>query len=1818
MVLSVTGNVMTITLDNDYLYPTTGGNLLVQFQQTTGGNYTSCTFLGIAASTMGRSFYSSNTDVNRTILPKLSFIYSNPSSCPRPTALTLDTVTSSEMTLSWTAGGSETSWLIGVNGTEQVVSTNPYTITNLNSNTLYSVSVRGLCGSGDTSSLTSASYRTSCDTIQMVPFSEDFENYASSTVPFCWTVLESYYSYPYVVANSSWSTYAHNGTKALQMSVYDDEGTTSQNTISLPAMSNVGGLMVAFWSKQGYDAPDVFSIGVIENDTTFVPYDTIALSDNYTYHTVYLNNYTGNGNKIAFHAQITGYYESADVYIDDIAVTTIPTCITPQDVIDSNATISSIDLAWTEMGTATAWNVAHDTVPITDFSNVTTSSFSALPATISGLDSNTSYYFYVQADCGSGDVSPWTFAHVAATSRCSDMCNIVVLATDSYGDGWNGNAINVVQGGRQVGSITLASGLSDTLAFPICPNDTVQFVWSQGSYSSEVSFVVNDAYGNELYTCTSGSSLTNGATFLRYATDCQPPQCARPMNVTFNSATTSTITFGWNEMGTATSWRVVYDTMPITNTSLYTPIQVASNPYTLTNLDSNTTYYIYVQADCGNVYSDWANVLTASTTRCDNNCNVVMHLTSDYSYPWNYSSVNFVQGGNVVATAGTSSSSSSTTQIINVCSGEPVQLIWNNTYPTWDYSDECAFTLTDAYDVELYTLQAGNTHGAGDTIYTFTTNCVAPTCVRPKNITFSGITANSAMVHWFDTMATSWTVQYGLAGFTYGTGTSVTASADSIALTGLLGGTNYDVYVTASCTDTTITSHVAHFTTSCVTITSYPYTETFENYANNGIPTCWTVYQSYSPNPCVHVNPLCAHNSNASLSVYMYTYGNTVNNTIALPHASGLQALQVSFYAYQEAANTADVFSVGVMDSTGTFVPVDTITLTPTYNNYTVYFNNYSGSGDEIAFHAQKGLTSGQVHIYIDDVVVDSIAACPAPNQLAIPSVGASSITLTWNEPGTATNWQVSYDTMATFNPLNGTIVNVSTNPTVTLNNLQGGSNYRFYVRSICGAGDSSLWSGPIAGMPNVWNMIANQTDTIYMCGGHVYDDGGMNGNYSASQTSILTIYPDTTSNTPHVLNLTGTVTIDGYTFDKLFVYDGVGTTGTQLVAIQGQSYTAGTTINVTSISGPLTIEFITDGSGQYSGFDLAVNCMSNSCPVPVNLHTTAANTTSLIVDWTDQSTPTSWIVEYGPTGFTQGTTAGTTMAVAAHPVTISNLAPLTAYDFYVRPICTGSDTGSWALPATFSTALCDGATIASTGSGTATTNFAPCYTYYHYSLSEVIIDSAEMATIGGEVTAFEFEALGSDAGTFMDSCFVYLANTTKSVFNSSSDFVNADSTFTRVYAGSLNYTTGWNTFSFDTNFTWDGHSNVIMIIDRNDGDYESPDGFAATALTSYKTIYTYEDYTDFDPTNIIPASYGVGYSMTRPNYHLISCGASSCPTPIVLSENHDYGQITVSWGDNGDSYEVEIKAATTAVWPAETAVSAHTYTFTGLTPATTYQYRIRHNCDTNGYSDWNTGTFTTDSLPCLVPTNLTASGMGTSAEFNWTPGMDETMWQLNVYNSTFNQIYTTSAHPYTVTGLISSVTYNAKVRAICGNGADTSDWSTPITFSTEACDAVTNVTASSLQSNSVAITWTPGANNTNNWQVEYGYAGFGQGEGTTISAATPSATIEGLTPNVAYDAYVRAVCGEGYGSTWSTKVTFTVTGISNVTDATQINLYPNPATGMTTISLSGVQGNLTLTIVDMSGRTVMTQTMECSGDCAKVLNVDNLSQGAYFVRVNG
>ena len=49
---------------------------------------------------------------------------------------------------------------------------------------------------------------------------------------------------------------------------------------------------------------------------------------------------------------------------------------------------------------------------------------------------------------------------------------------------------------------------------------------------------------------------------------------------------------------------------------------------------------------------------------------------------------------------------------------------------------------------------------------------------------------------------------------------------------------------------------------------------------------------------------------------------------------------------------------------------------------------------------------------------------------------------------------------------------------------------------------------------------------------------------------------------------------------------------------------------------------------------------------------------------------------------------------------------------------------------------------------------------------------------------------------------------------------------------------------------------------------------------------------------------------------------------------------------------------------------------------------------------------------------------------------------------------------------------------------------------------------------------------------------------------------------------------------------------------------------------MTGVNGMVRIAVVDMNGRTVATETLECSADCEKTMEVDKLAQGAYFVRI--
>ena len=151
--LASTSGVMTIVFDNAYVY--NGGNLLVDFNHP-ASNWGSYSFYGVEATSAAYTY-----NAVRDFLPKNTFTYQIPASCPKPTDLTYTLVqgNGTVVNLSWTAGGDETEWTVEyatnsafTNSQTKSVSNTPSTqLTDLTSETPYYARVIAVCGANDES-----------------------------------------------------------------------------------------------------------------------------------------------------------------------------------------------------------------------------------------------------------------------------------------------------------------------------------------------------------------------------------------------------------------------------------------------------------------------------------------------------------------------------------------------------------------------------------------------------------------------------------------------------------------------------------------------------------------------------------------------------------------------------------------------------------------------------------------------------------------------------------------------------------------------------------------------------------------------------------------------------------------------------------------------------------------------------------------------------------------------------------------------------------------------------------------------------------------------------------------------------------------------------------------------------------------------------------------------------------------------------------------------------------------------------------------------------------------------------------------------------------------------------------------------------------------------------------------------------------------------------------------------------------------------------------------------------------------------------------
>ncbi|MCR4811416.1 MAG: fibronectin type III domain-containing protein [Bacteroidales bacterium] len=350
---NTTQSTLTITFDEPYSY--SGGNLLIEVNDITPSNYSSCSFYGISqtgGSSQGytSSSWSSVSGTIRDFIPKTEFTAEvGPQTCPKPTVSDpiIDDMTA---TINWTENGTATQYAIYLNNSlvQIVNNVTTYTFRDLTPITDYVVKVKAICGEGDTSFASSKSFTTPCIT-ESLPYNEGFEGFTagSSNMAPCWTSVSGT---NYVQANTSYSTYSAAGNNCLHLA--------GGTVITPPLNTNGRAIEVVFSAKaESTSSSGTIQVGFTNDPTNLngVQWATPIQPAN-TNHNVYEVQFTTTGTSstgyVVFKQNAT--YSSYYYWLDEIYIGVLSDCRKPE-----NLTVYTVD----RTGAAIGWEAPMNLTP---------------------------------------------------------------------------------------------------------------------------------------------------------------------------------------------------------------------------------------------------------------------------------------------------------------------------------------------------------------------------------------------------------------------------------------------------------------------------------------------------------------------------------------------------------------------------------------------------------------------------------------------------------------------------------------------------------------------------------------------------------------------------------------------------------------------------------------------------------------------------------------------------------------------------------------------------------------------------------------------------------------------------------------------------------------------------------------------------------------------------------------------------------------------------------------------------------------------------------------------------------------------------------------------------------------------------------------------------------------------------------------------------------------------------------------------------------------------------------------------------------------
>jgi len=1124
--------------------------------------------------------------------------------------------------------------------------------------------------------------------------------------------------------------------------------------------------------------------------------------------------------------------------------------------------------------------------------------------------------------------------------------------------------------------------------------------------------------------------------------------CPQPVALSASAITTTTADLNWTESGTATSWEVEWGTSGFTQgtgTSAITATNPHTATGLVPN--SSFDFYVRAvcgPADsslwvgpfqfltpCTSVIAPFVDNVeghAATTTLGTSNC---WNATATGTYDWDISGIGTTPSTGTGPLAAYSGTNFFFTEASSGTAGDVAELttpfvdisaltvpslefyyhmfgtVMGNLYidvydgATWTTVDSLIgqqqaaqadpwlqhFTNLSAFtgtiQVRFRAVSAGTFEGdiALDNIAIME----APTCPAPNALFTTAITTTTADLNWTENgTATSWEVEWGLAGFTQGTGTSAVTATNPHTATGLLANSSYEFYVRAICgpADSSLWAGPSQFLTPCTSVIA-PFLDDVEGHAATttlGVSNCWNAsatglyawdVSGIGTTPSTGTGPLAAHSGTNFFftEASSGTAGDVAELYTPFVDVSGLTAPSLDFYHHMFGTIMGNLY-IDVFDG-ATWTTVDSLIgqqQVAQADPWIQHFTNLSAfTGTiQVRFRAvSAGTFEGD--IALDNISIIEAPTCPAPNALNTSNVTVTSVDLGWTENGTATSWEVEYGP-AGFVPGAGTSVITATNPH-NLTGLTGATSYDFYVRAVCGPADSSLWVGPntftTAGTCGFFAVEIFDTFGDGWNGGilDIYVNGGL---FAGGVTLLGGTGPDTTFVPVNIGDIISVdYTASGFpTENEYSVFDQTLT----LVASEGL--------------GGLTPNDIGD-------FTIPTGLEScPSCPAPTALTANAITATSADLGWTENGTAISWEVEYGPVGFTPGT--GTSNITGTNPFNVTGLTSSTAYDFYVRAICAAGDSSIWAGPTSFLTTCVS--VVAPWADSVET----------HVATTTLTTSNCWSAT---STSTFDWDITGTGNTPSVGTGPLVAHSGTNFFYTEASNGIAGDVAELNTPLIDL---TGISSANLNFYYHMFGIVMGNLYIDVNDG----------ATWTTVDSIIGQQQVAETDPWLMKTVDLSAFSGTIQIKFRAISGGnfegdicldnievvgsAVSCPIPSLLTVTAvGTNNVDLTWTENGAATNWEVEWDTAGFTPGtgNTFITAsNPHTLFGLLLFTDYDYYVRAICAPGDTSAWSSvHNFTTLN----VGINETASNL----KLNVVPNPNDGVFTLNIESTNANKL---------------------------------------------------------------------------------------------------------------------------------------------------------------------------------------------------------------------